>query len=251
MPGFVALPGGRDVPEEEQQRHVQPVAAEARAAGSTAAGCARRGWRCSRAATGPPSRCPTRAPSRRPRARRRATCWRHLVDAGLQLRGVGEDQRVRRDRAGVLQRAGLGGDVDVVAGGVLLEGRHVEVAGQREDVVLGRAHERPAGLDHRAAGRAGGSAPGRRPGRGPRAPAPSARPPDAARGDQARRCRRRPPRRRRSRAARPRSSPRAAWRWRRQDTAAAAPPAVRPPEDAPAAQLHLRLLVTRDASAAS
>ena len=64
--------------------------------------------------------------------------------------GVGEDRRVRRDGALVLQPPGGGGDVDAVAVDVLVEGAYVELAREPQDVVLGRADERAAGLDRAA-----------------------------------------------------------------------------------------------------
>ena len=80
-----------------------------------------------------------------------------LVELRLQDRRVGEDQRVGRDGAVVLlptERAR--GVVDALAVVVLLERRHLELFGQRDDVVLGRTDERAAGLDHRTRRRAGG-----------------------------------------------------------------------------------------------
>ena len=71
-----------------------------------------------------------------------------LVDAGEQLRGVGEDRRVRRHGALVLHAPGRRGHVDAVAVDVLLEGGHPQLLGQAQDVALGRTDEGAAGLDH-------------------------------------------------------------------------------------------------------
>ena len=49
---------------------------------------------------------------------------------------------------------GRRGVVDALAVDVLLEHRHLELVGQRGDVVLGRADERATGLDHAAAAEA-------------------------------------------------------------------------------------------------
>ena len=74
-----------------------------------------------------------------------------LVELVLQDRGVGEDQRVRRHGAVVLLAAERSrGVVDRLAVDVLLEHRHLELVGQRDDVVLGRPDERATGLDHGA-----------------------------------------------------------------------------------------------------
>ena len=75
-----------------------------------------------------------RVPLGRPRVRPRGVdrdLGGVLVDPGQQQRGVGEDRRVRRDGALVLQPPRGRGDVDAVAVDVLVEGADVELAASR------------------------------------------------------------------------------------------------------------------------
>ena len=76
------------------------------------------------------------------------------VDPGQQHRGVGEDRRVGRDGAGVLQPAGQRGDVDAARRSLYsMNVGTFSPSASAGDVVLGRADERATGLDRLAAAR--------------------------------------------------------------------------------------------------
>ena len=125
---------------------------------------------------------------------------------------LGHDHRQVDDPGGSRRRrvAGVVGDVpaavDVGALKILIRGvgGDAEILGQVQGVVLRRADELPADLDHLSAARASSSAFVRRPGRAPPAPPPSGPTPPASGRRTDRRGRR--PRRRRRPCAPPASS---------------------------------------------
>jgi hypothetical protein len=148
VPGWSLVAERRDVPEAEQRRRVARLAAVRgveedvdQVDGVTGEfGLAQPGLvRHSVQVTG------VRGPPRR----RRGHLARRLADAGQGDAHVGEGEEVRGSVPG--EPPGLAvADVDPLAGhGGLVRG-HADLLGQRQDVVLGGAHELPADLGHLA-----------------------------------------------------------------------------------------------------